>query len=199
MAFDSVPTCMSTRPCTLKWSIVPRPLRPSTPDECASSTIMIAPYFSASSHKLRQRPMSPSMENTPSVITSLRPGSFFTLASCSSACATSLWRKTRIFARDSRAPSMIEAWFSSSEMMKSSLPSSAETVPAFAVNPDWKTTQASTFLKRAIFSSSSMCISWSRQSCAPHPSRRRISSSLPAPPRAASDASSGRGSCSTRG
>jgi hypothetical protein len=33
----------------------------------------------------------------------------FTLASCSSACATSLWRKTRIFAFDSRAPSMIDA------------------------------------------------------------------------------------------
>ena len=43
-------------------------------------------------------------------------------------------------------------------MMKSSLPRNAETVPAFAVNPDWKTTQASTFLKRAIFSSSSMWI-----------------------------------------
>src|SRR5919206_28116 len=43
-------------------------------------------------------------------------------------------------------------------MMKSSLPSTAETVPAFAVKPDWKTTQASTFLKRAIFSSSSMWI-----------------------------------------
>ena len=53
---------------------------------------------------------------------------------------------------------MMLAWFSSSETMKSSLPSSADTVPAFAVKPDWKTTQASTFLKRAIFSSSSMWI-----------------------------------------
>ena len=53
---------------------------------------------------------------------------------------------------------MMVAWFSSSEMMKSSLPSTAETVPALAANPDWKTTQASTFLKRAIFSSSSMWI-----------------------------------------
>ena len=53
---------------------------------------------------------------------------------------------------------MIEAWFSASEMMKSSLPSTAETVPALAAKPDWKTTQASTFLKRAIFSSSSMWI-----------------------------------------
>ena len=51
---------------------------------------------------------------------------------------------------------MMLAWLSSSEMMKSSLPRIAETVPALAANPDWKTTQASTFLKRAIFSSSSM-------------------------------------------
>ena len=53
---------------------------------------------------------------------------------------------------------MMLAWFSSSEMMKSSLPRIADTVPALAVKPDWKTTQASTFLKRAIFSSSSMWI-----------------------------------------
>ena len=76
------------------------------------------------------------MEKTPSVISSFLPGSFLTLASCSSACAMSLWRKTRIFAFDSRAPSMIEAWFSASEMMKSSLPSTAETVPALAAKPD---------------------------------------------------------------
>ena len=53
---------------------------------------------------------------------------------------------------------MMEAWFSASEIMKSSLPSTADTVPAFAAKPDWKTTHASTFLKRAIFSSSSMWI-----------------------------------------
>jgi hypothetical protein len=58
--------------------------------------------------------------------------------------------------RDSRAPSMMLAWFSSSERMKSSLPRMALTVPALAAKPLWKTTQASTFLKRAIFSSSSM-------------------------------------------
>ena len=33
---------------------------------------------------------------------------------------------------------MMEAWFSWSEMMKSSLPSTAETVPALAANPDVK-------------------------------------------------------------
>ena len=40
--------------------------------------------------------------------------------------------------------------------MKSSLPRIALTVPALAAKPLWKTTHASTFLKRAIFSSSSM-------------------------------------------
>ena len=55
MALDNVPTWMSTRPCTLKWSTVPRPLRPRTPEACASSTIMMAPYFSARSHKRGQR------------------------------------------------------------------------------------------------------------------------------------------------
>jgi hypothetical protein len=80
--------------------------------------------------------MSPSIENTPSVISSFLPGSFLMLVNCSSACATSLWRKTRIFAFESRAPSMIDAWFSASEMMKSSLPSTADTVPALAAKPD---------------------------------------------------------------
>ena len=51
---------------------------------------------------------------------------------------------------------MMLAWLSSSERMKSSLPRMEATVPALAAKPDWKTTQASTFLKAAIFSSSSM-------------------------------------------
>ena len=158
MALDSVPTCTSTRPCMPKWSTLPRPLRPSTPDACASSTIMMAPYFSASTASLSTGPMSPSIEKTPSVMTSFRPGSFWTSFSSSSQCSASLCRKTLIFALESRAPSMIDAWFSSSLRMKSSLPRIELTVPALAVNPDWKTTHASTFLKRAIFSSRSMWI-----------------------------------------
>ena len=55
-------------------------------------------------------------------MTSLWPGSSLISSSSSSACAASLWRKTLILARDRRAPSMMLAWFSSSEMMKSSLP-----------------------------------------------------------------------------
>ena len=45
---------------------------------------------------------------------------------------------------------MMLAWLSSSERMKSSLPRMEETVPALAVKPDWKTTQASTCLKAAM-------------------------------------------------
>src|SRR5258708_1873121 len=41
---------MCTRPWQFKWSMVPRPLRPSTPDACASSTIMMQLYFSARSN-----------------------------------------------------------------------------------------------------------------------------------------------------
>ena len=85
------------------------------------------------------------------------------LAGCVLYARQLLFRVSHVFvpkdeslALDKRAPSMMEAWFSWSEMMKSSLPRIAETVPAFAANPDWNTTQASTFLKRAIFSSSSM-------------------------------------------
>ena len=156
MAFDSVPTCTSTLPCNPKWSTDPRPLRPSTPEAWASSTIMMAPYFSASAASLSTMPMSPSIEKTPSVITSLWPGSLAISFSSSSQWAASLWRKTLILARDRRAPSMILAWFSSSERMKSSLPRIELTAPALAVKPLWKTTQASTFLKRAIFSSRSM-------------------------------------------
>jgi len=82
------------------------------------------------------------MEKTPSVMMSFLPGSFSTSLSSSSQWATSLWRKTLILALERRAPSMMLAWLSSSERMKSSLPRMEPTVPALAVKPDWKTTQA---------------------------------------------------------
>ena len=61
MALESVPTCTSTLPVMPKWSTDPRPLRPSTPEAWASSTIMMAPYLSASAANLSTGPMSPSM------------------------------------------------------------------------------------------------------------------------------------------
>ena len=72
MAFDSVPTWTSTRPCMPKWSMVPRPFFPNTPLACASSTIMMQPVSSASAQSAGSGPRSPSMLKTPSVISSLR-------------------------------------------------------------------------------------------------------------------------------
>ena len=53
---------------------------------------------------------------------------------------------------------MMLAWLSASEMMTSSLLRIADTVPALAANPLWKTTTASTCLNAARRRSSSTCI-----------------------------------------
>ena len=55
IAFDSVPTWMSTRPCMSKWSMVPRPFFPKTPLAWASSTIMMAAGFFGRRAQLGQR------------------------------------------------------------------------------------------------------------------------------------------------
>ncbi|OPZ47814.1 MAG: hypothetical protein BWY92_01702 [Firmicutes bacterium ADurb.BinA052] len=62
-------------------------------------------------------------------------------------------------ARDNLHPSIMLAWFSSSLMIMSSLPRTAATVPALAVNPDWNTSAASVCLNAAIFFSSSTWMS----------------------------------------
>ena len=72
IAFDSVPTWIATRPWSPKWSTVPRPFRPSTPDAWASSTKTAAPNSSAASTIPGSGAMSPSIENTPSVTTRIR-------------------------------------------------------------------------------------------------------------------------------
>ncbi len=100
---------------------------------------------------------SPSIENTPSVMINFFPERLVFSCKIRWQSFTSLCLNTLIVALESRAPSIIDAWFNSSEIIKSSLPSTAETVPAFAVKPDWKTTQASTFLNFAICSSNCMC------------------------------------------
>ena len=62
---------------------------------------------------------------------------------------------TLISARDNRAPSMIDAWFSSSETITSSFERIAATVPAFDVNPDWNISASSAPLNAANLRSSS--------------------------------------------
>ena len=69
---DIVPTWMSTRPWSPKWSTEPRPLRPSTPEAWASSTNTAAPTSSAASTMPGSGAMSPSIEKTPSVTTRIR-------------------------------------------------------------------------------------------------------------------------------
>ncbi len=60
-------------------------------------------------------------------------------------------------ARLSRQPSMMLAWFSSSDTTTSSRVSTDDTVPALAANPLWKTTTASVCLNSASRRSSSSC------------------------------------------
>src|ERR1700678_4401287 len=91
--------------------MVPRPAFPNTPEECASSTIMMAPCRSAASANPGSGPMSPSIEKTPSEISSFLPETPSSSASIFAAAATSLCGNTWIFALESRHPSMMLAWF----------------------------------------------------------------------------------------
>jgi hypothetical protein len=59
---------------------------------------------------------------------------------------------------DSRIPSMIEAWFSSSDTIRSCSPVIVGMTPVLAVKPDWNVRTASAPLNSASFASSS---SWS--------------------------------------
>ena len=71
IAFDSVPTWMSTRAVQAEVRDGALAARSRARREaCASSTIMIAPCRSATSTRPGSGAMSPSMENTPSVISS---------------------------------------------------------------------------------------------------------------------------------
>ena len=66
-ALPSVEVITSTFACTPKCSGVPRPVFPMKPLACESSTITIAPYFSASSQMRSSFARYPSIEKTPSV------------------------------------------------------------------------------------------------------------------------------------
>ena len=112
---------MSTRPCMPKWSTVPRPFRPNTPLACASSTIMIAPNSSASVAQRRQRPEV--AVHAEDAVGDEQLALRRRAARCriSRAASTSLCGNTLMAARLRRQPSMMLAWFSSSEMTTSSL------------------------------------------------------------------------------
>ncbi len=134
-AFDSVPTSISTLPSSLKWLTMPLPLSPKTPSPWASSTMTIAPYSSATSTISGKGAMSPSMLKTPSVTTSIRLAeslfsSIFFLRS-----AASLWAYLTTLAFESLQPSIILAWFSSSEKIMSPSPVIVGMTARFATNP----------------------------------------------------------------
>src|SRR6267378_883492 len=93
---------MCTRPWQFKWSTVPRPLRPSTPEACASSTIMMQLYFSARPQSSGSGAISPSIEKTPSVMISFFPRKFAFSCRMRSQSFTSLCLKTLIVAFECR-------------------------------------------------------------------------------------------------
>ena len=85
-----------------------------------------------------------------------RPSREVSSSSCPAASA-SRCGNTLISARDSRAPSMIDAWLSSSETITSSRVRIAATVPAFAANPEGNISASSAPLNAAKRRSSSRC------------------------------------------
>ena len=108
--------------------------------------------------------MSPSIENTPSVTTRISrysppPGRPVSRASrrISRKAATSACGKIWRGAFDSRMPSMIEAWFSASDTIRSVSPVTTGMTPVFAVKPDWNVRTAGVSLKTA---SSASSASW---------------------------------------
>ena len=125
-----------------------------------------APNASATSTIPGSGAMSPSMLNTPSVTTRIsrygapapsRPGSVAS-ARTSRSESMSACRNTFRGAFDSRMPSMMLAWLSSSETIRSVSPVIVGMTPVLAVKPDWKVSTASVCLNAA---SSASSASWS--------------------------------------
>ncbi len=105
--------------------------------------------------------MSPSIEKTPSVTTRISrygspagpPVSARPRARASASFARkspmSLWPNTTRGALLIRMPSMIEAWLSASETIRSFSPVTTGMTPVFAVKPDWNVRTASVCLNAA--------------------------------------------------
>ena len=132
-AFPSVPVRMSTRSRTPNSSGVPRPASPTNPTAWESSTSTIAPNSSARSQISSSGANEPSIEKTPSVTTHTRRAPPARAASSwlrRSAMSALRYRKRAALER--RMPSMIEAWFSSSETIASSAPNSTSKTPPLA-------------------------------------------------------------------
>jgi len=99
------------------------------------------------------------MEKTPSV-TTIRNRASCAARSCSSSSTMSRLRYRSRRALDSRMPSMIEAWFSASEMMASSAPKSVSKTPPLASKQEANRMASWVPRKPASRRSSSRCCSW---------------------------------------
>ena len=157
MALLNVPILMSTvsvgKP---KCSSMPCPVAPSTPIECASSTISIASYFRHSRLTSGRSMMSPSMLNTASTMTSRFPGCVGSFRQ-DSRWPMSLCRKRTNLAPDNWQPSTMLAWLSLSQMTVSFRPTKQAMVDTLAKNPLEKVAAASVPLNRATTASNSLC------------------------------------------
>ena len=201
IAFESVPTWMSTRPCRPKWSTVPAPPVPRTPDACASSIIMIAPCRSATSTSAGSGAMSPSIENTPSVISSCRrPGLAVSAQERVGGVGVLVREHLDLGAREPRAVDDRRVVQCDRSTITSSLSRIAATVPAFAVNPDWNISASSACLKLGE-PPLELTVQRHRAGDRAHraASRRRARSRPSRPRRSAEGGSPDPGSCSTRG
>ena len=114
IALPRVPVVMGIRSKTPCSSAVPRPVFPRTPVAWESSTTSVTPRASQMRPSSGRSAASPSIEKTPSVIISLKRDAESS-ASIVSKALVSLCGTRKRCALHRRTPSMIEAWFSSSE------------------------------------------------------------------------------------
>jgi hypothetical protein len=152
---DSVTvTTTSGSPASPAAKTAPRPSGPATPNPWASSTRRTAPCSLQAACSSRRGAVSPSTEKSDSTTTRARSSARF--ASSLATASGSLCGVTATRARDSRAPSMIEAWFSASDTIRSPRPASAVRTPTFARYPEENTRADSAPAKAARASSRSV-------------------------------------------
>ena len=144
--FDSVPMRSASRP--VRSGSGPR-------TACASSSTSNAPRRAHSAARASTSATSPSIENTESVTTTERSAG--TVVSRCSTWSRSRWWYTSTRARLRRHPSMIDAWFSSSEHMSTPGAPNVVRTPRFVANPVGKSTARSVPFQSASAVSRSAC------------------------------------------
>ena len=151
--FDSVPTCTTSTPPMSAMSPKSASTGPST--AWASSSTSRASWRAASRQRPSRSARSPSIENTVSETTSARRAS--RRDNSQSRWSRSAWRYTSSAACESRQPSMIDAWLSSSEHTSTSRAPKVVSTPRLAANPVGNSTARSVPFHSASARSSSPC------------------------------------------